>query len=330
MLGFPVRVTAQVWMAPELAVIILNYRTPELVRDCLEALEGEIEPGIAALVVDNDSGDGSAEAIERLVSERGWSRWARVLRAPRNGGFASGNNAGIRAVHARAYVLLNSDTLVRPGALRSLGEGMKAHPRAGVIGAGMLDAAGRRDACAFRFLSPATELLRAANTGPLSRLLERAHPLMPETEVPLEVDWVGFACALIRRELIEAIGLLDEGYFMYFEDVDYCRRAREAGWSVVHWPGAKVVHLQGASSGITAAPSTIRRRAPRYYYEARARYFAKFYGRGGLWLANALWCCGRGISAAREALGRAPVHREREALDIWIGARRPLGRRFPG
>lgn len=317
-------------MTLDLAVIVLNYRTPDLVRDCLATLEAEIEPGIAVVVVDNASGDGSSDAVARLIAERGWSDWASVLRAPTNRGFAAGNNIGIRAVNALAYVLLNSDTLVRPGALRALRKGMERHPRAGIIGAGMLTASGSHDACAFRFIAPATELLRAANTGPLSRLLRRFHPLVPVTDVPIEVDWVGFACALIRREVIDAIGLLDEGYFMYFEDVDYCRRAREAGWTVLHWPEAKVVHLQGASSGVTAEHSKRRRRAPRYYYEARARYFAKHYGYAGLWLANALWYSGRAISISREALGRPPVLREREAIDIWIAAADPLGRRRQG
>jgi GT2 family glycosyltransferase len=309
----------------DLAVIVLNFRTAELTCGCLETLAGEIEPGVEVVVVDNASDDGSAAAIERVVAARSW-RWARVLRSPVNGGFAAGNNLGIRSVDARAYVLLNSDTLVRPGALRALRDALRTHPRAGVVGAGTLTSAGARDPSSFRFIVPATELLRAANTGPLTRLLARFHPGLPESGRAEEVDWVGFACVAIRRELIEEIGLLDEGYFMYFEDVDYCRRARQAGWTVLHWPEAKIVHLLGGTSGVTDEARR-RRRAPRYYYEARARYFGKFHGRAGLWLANALWWAGRLVSLAREALGRAPVHREREALDIWIGAADPLASR---
>lgn len=313
-------------MTHDVAVIILNYRTPGLTRDCLESLEGEVEPGVVVVVVDNASRDGSAETIERVIAERSWSSWARVLRSPVNGGFAAGNNLGIRSVDARAYVLLNSDTLVRPGALRALRAAMASHPRAGIIGGGTLTAKGIRDPSSFRFVVPLTELLRAADLHPLTHLLQRFHPLLPESRGPTEVDWVGFACVLVRRELVEAIGPLDEGYFMYFEDVDYCRRARDAGWTVMHWPEAKIVHLLGGSSGVTEREK-LRRRAPRYYYEARARYFAKFHGRVGLWLANALWWAGRVVSLSREALGRAPVHREHEALDIWIGAADPLGRR---
>ena len=102
-------------MTLDLAVIILNYRTAELTKDCLASMEAEIEPGISVVVVDNASGDGSADAIERTIEDRGWARWARVLRSPTNGGFAAGNNLGVRSVEAAAYLLLNSDTLVRPG-----------------------------------------------------------------------------------------------------------------------------------------------------------------------------------------------------------------------
>lgn len=313
-------------MALELAIIVINYRTPVVTLECLETLAPEVEPGIRVLVVDNASGDGSAERIEAAIAERGWQGWAEVLRSPVNGGFAAGNNLGLRAVDAPAYLLLNSDTLVRRGALRSLLEAMRLHPRAGIIGAGLLNAAGEPDSSFFRLPVPASELVRAANWGPVTRLLRRFDLVMDPTEEPLEPDWLGFACVLVRREVIDAVGLLDDGYFMYFEDVDYCRRVRAAGFGLLYWPAAKVVHLQGGSSQVSAA-GKLKRRAPRYYYEARARYFAKFHGRAGLWLANLFWCAGRLVSFGKQLLGRPVPHREREALDIWINASNPLRQR---
>lgn len=313
-------------MAHALAVVILNYRTPGLTIDCLASLEGEVEPGIHVVVVDNASADGSADRIERALADRGWSGWASMIRSPVNGGFAAGNNLGIRSVDARAYLLLNSDTVVRAGALRALRAAARAHPDAGIIGPGILTAGGAPDPSFFRVAGPVSELLRAANTGPITRLLRRFDPVLPHTEEPLEPGWIGFACALVRREVIDSVGLLDDGYFMYFEDVDYCRRARQAGWKILYWPEAKVVHLLGGSSQVTSR-ERLRRRAPRYYYEARARYFAKFYGRGGLWLANGLWLAGRLISLPRELLGRRSTNRQGEALDIWTNALDPLRRR---
>ncbi len=308
----------------QLAIIILNYRTPELSVACMASLEREIDRSMRVLIVDNDSRDGSAEHIERAIEERGFGAWAEVLRSPINGGFAAGNDFGIRALDAQAYLLLNSDTLVQPGAIARLLDAMKRNPEAGIIGPQLLTPSGDPDPSYFRDPVPATELLRSARVGILGRALARFEPTLPTPAQPIEPDWIAFAAALIRREVIERVGLLDEGYFMYFEDVDYCRRARAAGFKVLYWPDAQVIHLRGGSSHVTEAQAQ-RKRAPRYYYEARARYYAKFYGRKGLWLANGLWHLGRCISLSRELVGNAkPQHREREATDIWINALEPL------
>jgi N-acetylglucosaminyl-diphospho-decaprenol L-rhamnosyltransferase len=311
-------------MSVEIAIIIINYRTPELTLDCLRSLCSEVDAGIRVVVVDNDSGDGSAERIERALREEGLGDWTTLLRSPSNGGFASGNNFGIRSVRAQAYLLLNSDTIVQPGAIAGLREAMRARPDAGVIGPGLLNVTGGHDDSVFRAPGPAAEFLRSAHTGILDRALPHLTPVVPETDRPIEADWLGFACVLVRAEVLERVGGLDEGYFMYFEDIDYCRRVRDAGWKVLYWPAPKVIHLLGGSSSVTKEAAA-RRRAPRYYYEARARYFAKFYGRRGLWLANGFWYLGRCISLTRELLGNAkPRIREREALDIWTNALDPL------
>jgi GT2 family glycosyltransferase len=115
--------------------------------------------------------------------------------------------------------------------------------------------------------------------------------------------------------------LLDEGYFMYFEDVDYCRRVRKAGWQIRCAPESKVTHHLGGSSH---AGENGRKRLPRFYYESRARYYTKFYGRAGLWLANSLWCGGRCVALLRELAGNLePTRITHEAYDIWIHAWMP-------
>ena len=310
-------------MHVDLAVILLNYRTREMTVDCLSTLAGEIEPGIRVVVVDNGSGDGTADAIEAALRERGWSDWATLLRSPDNAGFAAGNNLGIRSTEAASYLLLNSDTLVRPGALRSLREALRLHPHHGIIASGILTAGGNLDYSCFRVPAPPSEFVRGANTGAVTRLLRRFDTVLPLTDSPFEPAWVGFACVVLRGELIRTVGLLDEGFFMYFEDVDYCRRTTAAGWKILYWPDAKVVHLQGGSSKVTGDGGW-RRRAPRYYYEARSRYYAKFYGRIGLWVANLLWYLGRLVALPREVLGRARSAREHESADIWTNAASPM------
>lgn len=307
-----------------LAIIVLNYRTPQLTLDCLTTLVPEVDDDCVVVVVDNASGDGSADVIARTIEARGWGRFARLIRAPNNGGFAAGNNLGILSVDADAYLLLNSDTLVCPGAVRSLREALAQHRDAGIIAAGLLTGAGEVDTNRFRNLAPLSELLRAADTGPLTRTLARFDPVLPPTDASEEVDWVGFAAVVVRRAVIASVGLLDAGFFMYFEDVDYCRRAAAAGWRVRWWPHARIVHLQGGSSQLTGAADR-RRRAPRSYYAARARYFTRYYGRAGLWLANGCWYVGRTIALARECFGRPVRAREAEHRDIWTGALATVG-----
>ncbi|MCB9654272.1 MAG: glycosyltransferase family 2 protein [Deltaproteobacteria bacterium] len=314
-------------MSRPLAVIVLNYRTPDLTLRCLESLAREVEDGIEVIVVDNASNDGSADTFEAAIAANSWTEWARVLRAPRNGGFAYGNNLGIKASDAEAYLLLNSDTQVLPGTLKEIRHALEVRPDAGLIGTSYEKDDGSDVNGAFRTIHPITELLRAASTGPLSKLLARHETEIHLDAAPKVVDWIAFAAVTIRRNVIDEIGLLDEAYFMYFEDLDYCLRAHARGWNTVYWPAARVVHSLGGSSQITAEHSdeVRRRRPPRYYYEARARYFAKHFGRHGLFLANVLWNAGWAVSLARAAVERKPLHHRRyEALDIWINATRPM------
>jgi N-acetylglucosaminyl-diphospho-decaprenol L-rhamnosyltransferase len=121
--------------------------------------------------------------------------------------------------------------------------------------------------------------------------------------------------------------VLDDGFFLYFDDLDFCRRARVAGWTVRNWPAARVVHLRGRSNPVKEMTAE-RKRRPAYWYESRARYYAKHYGWWGLLGANVAWWLGRGVSLVREALGnKAPHVCEREWLDIWSNWRKPLGGR---
>ncbi|MEQ9552857.1 MAG: glycosyltransferase family 2 protein [Coleofasciculus sp. G3-WIS-01] len=308
-----------------LVVVILNYRTPNLVIDCLSSLQTEIEVGHdVVVVVDNASGDNSVPHIEQAINENNWSSWVKLLPSPINGGFSAGNNLGIKALTADAYLLLNSDTIVRKGAIKSLLDALETYPEAGLISPRLEWLDGTPQISCFRYRSPVSELINSAATGPITKLLNHYDVPIPVSDTPMEPEWTSFACVLIRREVIEQIGLMDEGYFMYFDDIDYCRRARNAGWKILHLPQARVVHLRGGSGPVKAAVAA-RKRPPAYSYASRSRYFAKFYGLTGLWMANLLWYAGWSISLMRQLVGNRQLHTcEKEVYDIWTNWREPM------
>lgn len=311
---------------PDIAVVILNYRTAALTINCLETVVPELAayPSARVFVVDNCSGDGSDEQIEAAIRKRGWDPRVKVIRTSSNGGFAAGNNAVLRVTTADRYLLLNSDTLIRPGAVATLMAALDGRPDAGIASPRIEHDDGRPQQTCYRFRTPVTELINAARTAPLTRMFPSHVGTLPVPDGPCEPDWTSFACCLIRGELVRQVGLLDEGYFMYFDDLDYCRRARMAGWRVLHWPEAVVVHLRGQSGPVKQLTAE-RKRRPDYFYHSRNRYFAKFYGRTGLWAANILWELGRGISLAREMIRHKQPHTcRREPIDIWSNSWNPL------
>jgi N-acetylglucosaminyl-diphospho-decaprenol L-rhamnosyltransferase len=299
-----------------LCIVIVNFRTPGLVLDALESLDGQLDPERdAVVVVDNGSGDDSADRIERALRTRGFGAFCRVERALHNRGYSAGTNIGIRAIEASYYLLLNADTRMRPGAIARLLAQMHAHPGVGIAGPRLEWPDGRPQVSCFRDMSPISEFLAAAQTPALDGALRNFEVDMPISDEPQEVQWLSFACAMVRREVIEKVGLLDEEYFMYFEDSDYCRAARMAGFRIYYFPSARVVHLR---HGEGRDEPEARRRPPRYLYASRALYFRKGYGSLGLLAANALWYIGRSVSLARELVGhKAPHTCEKEWLDNW-------------
>ena len=244
-------------------VVIVNYRSASLAIDCLRSLAPEVASlggaGIARVVVtDNASGDDSVARLTRAVADNGWAEWASIQPLGRNGGFAYGNNEAIRATLAAAdkpdYVLLlNPDTLVRPGAIRALLEFMDAHPDAGIAGSRLEDPDGTPQRSAFRFHTVRGELEAGLRLGFVSKLLHRhvVAPPVPAGEEPVRTDWVAGASMIVRRAVFEQAGLMDEGYFMYFEEVDFCLRAARKGWPCWYVPASRIVHLVGQSSGVT-------------------------------------------------------------------------------
>jgi GT2 family glycosyltransferase len=286
-------------------IVIVNYRTAELAIDCLRSLSSQVGnfAGSRVVVVDNASADGSVVKLSVAILNEDWSSWVSVMPLDRNGGFSFGNNAGIRAALSSTdkvdYVLLlNPDTVVHPGSLGALMEFMEAHPGAGIAGSLLENANGEIECSAHRVPSPMGELDAGARLGVLSRLLSRYVVSPPFRDEAHECNWVSGASLIVRRSVLEQIGPMDEGFFLYFEEVDYCCRARNAGWSVWFVPESRVIHLEGAATGIRVA----RKRRPGYWYDSRRRFFVKHHGIAGLLAADALWAIGRLSFLARRFL----------------------------
>ena len=226
---------------PDLSVIVVNWNTRELLRECLRSLAACGAPAFETFVVDNGSTDGSVAALER---EHDGMRW---IPNRENVGFARANNQALTLATGRYVLLLNSDTRVAPGALAALVAFMDAHPGAGACGPrlvnpdGTLQPSGRSFPSALRALAailPVGEGVRGLLATPLERR---------DYGREAEVDEVSGAALCLRRAALDQVGTLDEGFFLFGEDVDLCWRLRKAGWTIHYVPGAEVVHVWGGS-----------------------------------------------------------------------------------
>lgn len=302
-----------------LSVVIVNYRTPNYVVDCLATLLPElVEFEARVVIVDNDSADNSPDVIEAWIEHHEIQHIVQLVRSSTNAGFSSGNNIGIKALKARNYLLLNSDTLVRPGAINKIMDLANESPRAGLISPRLEWPDGKAQESCFRFHTPISELCSSAQTALVDRIFRKYVVALPVQGVPTKPQWTSFACVLIKDKLIRQVGFLDETYFMYFEDAEFCHRVEEAGWEIVNQPEARVVHLRGGSSPVKENAKQ-KKRLPRYYYESRTLYFYQTSGWLGLTLANIFWEVGRLLSKTRQILGRS----DKTAIqcqwrDIWV------------
>lgn len=306
--------------ATPVAVVLVNYCTRDLTVDCLRSLAAEIAqfPGSQVVVSDNASPDGSGPQIAAAIDENGWGAWARVLLLPRNGGFSYGNNAAIREVLAGptppSYVwLLNTDTVVRPGGLRPLISFLAGHPTAGATGSRLEHADGERQCSAFRFHSLAGEFEASFQLGVVTKLLQRwkVAPRLPD--VPTRFDWLSGASVLFRSEVFQDVGLLDEAYFLYFEETDYFRRAAQRGWTSWYVPESRVVHFVGKSTGMTNVADRRARRAP-YWFQSRRRYFLKHHGLLYAALADVALASGTMLAKLADLLRGRPSEHPRQFL----------------
>ena len=247
-----------------LSIIIVNYNAAAELSRCLESLH-QSPPSIAhdIVVVDNASSDGSAGVVR--------SRWpnVRVIEQTVNIGFAAGTNAGSRESSGDLLLFLNNDTVVPAGAIDTLVARLAAHPDAAVAGPRLIDADGRAELSFGRMISPLAELrqkaigvLHAFKVAPVVQWIERT------TRQEAFVDWVSGACMLVSRTDATQVGFLDERYFLYTEDVDFCAALRARGRRILFTPAAEITHLRGRSRATVAGKmNAAYRRSQIAFYE---------------------------------------------------------------
>jgi N-acetylglucosaminyl-diphospho-decaprenol L-rhamnosyltransferase len=260
---------------PELSVVIVNWNVRDLLRRCLESVfvaggpsTDHASPRTEVIVVDNASTDGSVEMIRTEFPQ------VTILTNTANLGFAGGNNQGIAAAQGRYVLLLNADAEVLGDALSVLVQYMGAHSDVGLVGPQLLYPDGRVQSSRRRFPTLATLFLESTwleSLAPRS-LLNRYYVLDQPDSALLDVDWVVGAAMLIRRETLQQVGGLDEGFFMYSEELDWCRRIKAAGWRVVYQPAAQIVHHVGKSSEQAIPDRHIN------FQRSKIRYTHKYHG----------------------------------------------------
>lgn len=268
-------------MTPQVSIVIVSFNARTDLARTLDSLHGH-PPSRPhdIVVVDNASSDGSPDVVRARPG-------VALVQAPENLGFARANNVGIRATTGSLVLLLNSDTVVPSGALDRLIGALEAEPSAAAAGPRLVDGTGRIELSWGPMISPLGELRQKLRL----RRYDAGHPdtvrgVETEARTRRFVDWVSGACLLVRREDALAVGLLDERYFMYGEDVDFCAALRARGRRILFAPDAEIVHLRGRS--VAAAPEATRR--------ATIASKAAFYGKhhpGWAWLYR--WYANRSL-----------------------------------
>jgi len=253
--------------SPGLSVIILSWNVRDLLRACLASLP-LADPQVEIIVLEAASGDGSAEMVRVEFPS------VNLIASAENLGYTRGNNLGLRAARGRYLLILNPDTEIMGDALAQMLAYMDAHPTVGLLGPQMLYPDGTVQSTRRRFPMLATSFFESIWLQPIAprSLLDHYYARDLADDAVAEVDWVVGAALLVRREAYEQVGGLDEGFFMYSEELDWCRRMKAMGWQVVYFPPARIIHHEAKSSAQVPAATHIR------FNTSKVRYFRKYHG----------------------------------------------------
>jgi GT2 family glycosyltransferase len=289
----------------DVSIVLVSWNTRDLLLACLDSLPDALGVLCADVwVVDNASADGSAAAVRAWRPAEG-KLPVQLIENQHNAGFAAANNQAIVASAGRYILLLNSDAIARPGSIERLVRFADERPNAGLVGAMLLNPDGSYQGSFADFPSLRSELLSASGLG--ERLFGRWYPNYGpgHAQAARQVDYIQGACMLARRAAVDQVGLLDEAYFMYNEETDWCLRMRRAGWENWYVPGARIVHYGGQST------RQARHAMMQALYRSKVRFFRKHYGplpaallrAGFVAVLRAKWLVLALLAAARRTAG---------------------------
>jgi GT2 family glycosyltransferase len=293
-----------------LSVVIVSWNTREVLRRCLAVLgEERRQLALEVLVVDNGSRDGSAEMVASDFP------YVRLIGVGRNLGFAAANNLVFELARGKYTVLLNSDAFLRPGSLERAFEHMETEPGTGLAGARLIGQDGSWQPSARQFPSLLNDFLSLSGLAHRfrgSRFWGRADRTWADPMQAAHVDWVPGAFSIIRTSVLERVGGFDESFFLYYEEVDLCRRIKGAGYAVRYWPDVVVVHLGGESS--KSMQHAVRSKSGSQLTLWRLRsgflYYRKHHG-SGAWKVRALETGWHAIRFLRNRISRRPDRRQK-------------------
>jgi GT2 family glycosyltransferase len=250
-----------------LSFILVNWNTKGHILEALRSIVDTVHDYRHEIfVVDNGSTDGSPEAIRKTFPR------ARLIRNEENLGFARAVNQALAQAGGSYCMLVNSDARLMEGAIKTLATFMEENPDVGIAGGQLMNEDGSRQNSIAPFPSLATELL---NKRLLRILFPRRYPGKErDYPAPLDVDSLVGACIIVRCQAIDEVGMLDEGYFFFMEETDWCLRLKKQGWRISFVPQARILHLQGASASLAKAEARIE------YYRSRYCFFTRWHGRG--------------------------------------------------
>ncbi len=297
----------------DLSLIIVSYNVRDLLIACLESIQSALASSrlrYEIIVVDNASSDGSPEAVRHRFPG------VRLIESPENLGFAAANNRGLQIAGGRVLVLLNPDTTVPPGTLEILFDYLGEHPDTGVVGPRLIYPDGSTQPSRRRFPTFLTGLLESTivqDYWPKNPAARRYYLADRPDNVTQDVEWLVGACLMARRKVFEQAGVLDEAFFMYSEEIEWCHRVRKAGWRTVYLPEATIIHHEGASSRQDVPARQIN------FDTSRVLLFERLYGRRIAWLLRgyllATYIARIGIEGSKGLLGhKRPLRRARVAL----------------